>query len=100
LFIVLDLLLLQLLLEMRVPQHVVLAEAIDFEVWMAHHEPAVINGGLSFYLFGPVLVDYLLNFLLAPFGQVCVLQLIPQFVVQFFMHEIAVHMFFKHPCVY
>lgn len=50
------------------PQHVVLTETIDFEVRVVHHESAVLGDLLSFYLFGPLLVDHLFDLLLPPLG--------------------------------
>lgn len=92
----LDLFPLELLLHVRVPQHEVLAEAVDLEVGVVHHEPAILGRWFRFDLLGPLLVDHLLYLLLPPLSQIRVLKLVPQLVVQFLVHQVPVHVLLQH----
>jgi hypothetical protein len=81
----------QLLLEVRMSQHVVLTESVHLVVSSLHRESAVLDNLYRLDLLRELFVDHLLHSLLPPLGYVGTLQLVLQFVEQFFMHEVPVH---------
>lgn len=89
--VVIHLLSQQLLLEVRMSQHVVLTESVHLVVSSLHRKSAVLDNLYRLDLLRELFVDHLLHSLLPPFGYVGTLQLVLQFVKQFFMHEVPVH---------
>lgn len=90
-------LLLQLLFEMRVAQHVVLAETVHFEVRViSYFEPLVHYCLLRLDLLGHLLVHQLFHLFLAALYDVGLLKLVLQFVVQSQVHQVSVHVFLQH----
>lgn len=95
-FLVLHFLLLELLLHVRVTLHVFFTETIDLEIWVAHLESTVSNCLYCLDLFGHLFINNLFDFPLLSFTDISIFQFISQFVVEFQMHQIAVHVFFEH----
>jgi hypothetical protein len=101
LFRVLNLLLLQLFLEVGVAQHVVFTKTVDLVVGVsADLETTVLRQFLGLYLARQVLCDELVDFPFAFLEDVGVSEFVFEFVEEFEVHEVAVHVLFEHLCVY
>lgn len=91
------LLLLQLPLEVRMTQHVILTEPVHLEIGIVGHlETFVNNGLLDLHLFGHLLIDDVLNFLFSSFENVGLLYFVLELVIKFEMHQVAMHVFLQH----
>jgi hypothetical protein len=97
--LVLLLLSLELLSQMRVPNHVLFTVAIDLEIGVGHLEPSVFFHSLAFYNFGHFAVDHFINLLLSALRNVCILDLISEFVVKLLVHQVAMHVLSKHSSI-
>ena len=84
---------------MRVPNHVLFTVAIDLEIGVGHLEPSIFFQSLAFYNFGNFAVDHFINLLLSSLRNVGILDLISEFVVKLFVHQVAMHMLSKHSSI-
>lgn len=97
LLLVLSFLLLQLLLQVWMAQHVVLAETVHFVVRIIHDFEAVVHECLlCLDLLWHLLVHQLFDLLLAAFYDVGLLEFVFQLVVQTQVHQVSVHVFLQH----
>jgi hypothetical protein len=82
LLFVLVLLFLELLLEMRMAQHVVLAEPVHLEIRIVGHFETFVNNSLfDFHLFGHLLIDDVLYSLFPSFEDIGLLYFVLELVV-------------------
>lgn len=78
-------------------QHVILAVFVDLEIGIIGHFETIVNHRLlDFYLFRHLLVDQLFHFLFPSLQNVGLLEFVFEFVVQFQVHEIPVHVLLQH----
>lgn len=97
LLLVLSFLLHQLLLQVRVAQHVVLAETVHFVVRVIQHlETLVHHCLLCLDLLWHLLVHQLFDLLLPALNDVGLLEFVLQLVVQPKVHQVAVHVLLQH----